>query len=805
MRKFLLVNILLFNVHLLFSQNEQYYQLPSKEILQIADFTLPPSIAVDNECKKIFFMFESTYKSIKELSARELCLAGLRINPQLNISSVVSYVNNVKYKYIGDDTLKQVQGLPDIPKLSNFKWSPDQTKIAFTNTTEKGVELWYFDFSTADAHCISKDSLNANIGIPYCWNSDGRSLLVKFIPQERESLIEKSDNFPLGPIISEGKLGKKSPNRTYKDLLKNPTDEYNFQLLTQSELFLVDLYGNKKMWASKNIYKKILFSPDGKYVLAEILHRPYSYMVPYDRFPTATIIYDSEGNQIRTIEDALLRESIPKGFMSTVNCKREISWRSDKPSTIFWVQAMDEGDSSRKVDYRDEIFELQSPFNELPTSLVRIKNRYAGIIWGNNDHAIVIDQWWATRNINVYVFNPSISNSYPQLLFAKKYHDIYNDPGDFDMIRNQYGYYILNMDSNNAFLIGQGYGEKGKCPFVDRINLDTRRRKRIYQSKNSSKSLTVESIVSERKNEILVSIQSPTEYPNFYLLDYKKDHFINKITNFDNPFKGLEGVHKQVVRYNRPDGIPLVGVLYLPETYDSIKKTKLPMLLWAYPHDYKDKNTAGQSTVNINDFIYSHYESPILWALKGYAVFDEVSFPIIGEGESFPNDTFIEQLIADAKAAIDAIDSLGYINRDRVAVGGQSYGAFMAANLLTHSDLFITGIARSGAYNRTLTPFGFQKEERFYWDAPDVYNSISPFMHAEKMKYPLLLIHGECDDNEGTHTMQSERYFSALNGLGIPVRLVLLPKEKHNYEARESILHMLWEEERWLDKYLKSE
>ena len=512
MRKFLLVNILLFNVHLLFSQNEQYYQLPSKEILQIADFTLPPSIAVDNECKKIFFMFESTYKSIKELSARELCLAGLRINPQLNISSVVSYVNNVKYKYIGDDTLKQVQGLPDIPKLSNFKWSPDQTKIAFTNTTEKGVELWYFDFSTADAHCISKDSLNANIGIPYCWNSDGRSLLVKFIPQERESLIEKSDNFPLGPIISEGKLGKKSPNRTYKDLLKNPTDEYNFQLLTKYELFLVDLYGNKKMWASKNIYKKILFSPDGKYVLAEILHRPYSYMVPYDRFPTATIIYDSEGNQIRTIEDALLRESIPKGFMSTVNCKREISWRSDKPSTIFWVQAMDEGDSSRKVDYRDEIFELQSPFNELPTSLVRIKNRYAGIIWGNNDHAIVIDQWWATRNINVYVFNPSISNSYPQLLFAKKYHDIYNDPGDFDMIRNQYGYYILNMDSNNAFLIGQGYGEKGKCPFVDRINLDTRRRKRIYQSKNSSKSLTVESIVSERKNEILVSIQSPMEY-----------------------------------------------------------------------------------------------------------------------------------------------------------------------------------------------------------------------------------------------------------------------------------------------------
>lgn len=804
-RHLIIIIIVVIDIFSLFSQNEQYYQLPSKEILQMADFTFPPSIAVDNKCEKIFFMFESTYKSINELSAKELCLAGLRINPQLNISSTVSYVNNIKYKYIEDNSIKQVRGLPDTPKLSNFKWSPDQTKIAFTNTTDRGVELWYFDFGTGTAQSISRDSLNANIDIPYCWHSNGKSLLVKFIPFKRESLIEQSNCVPSGPIILESKSGVKSPNRTYKDLIKSPIDEYNFQLLSQSELFLVDLHGNKQMWASKKSYKKILFSPDGKYVLVEILHKPYSYMVPYNKFSTTTVIYDSKGNEIETIEEVPSQESIPKGSMSTISCRREITWRSDKPSTIYWVQAMDGGDPEKNVDYRDEIFELQSPFKGLPISLVKIKNRYAGIIWGNKDYAVVIDQWKPTQNINTYVFNPSVSNSSPELLFTQKYRDIYNDPGDFDVIRNQYGYYILNMDSNSVFLIGEGYCDKGKYPFIDRVNLATKKKERIYQSKNNTKSLTIESVVSIKNNEILVSIQSPTEYPNFYLLNYKKHRFVNKLTNFDNPFKSIEGVYKQVVKYNRPDGVPLTGVLYLPKAYDRVKKTKLPMLLWAYPHEYKDKNTAGQSTVNLNNFTYVHYESPILWVLKGYAVFDEVSFPIVGEGENFPNDTFIEQLITDAKSAIDAVDSLGYIDRNRIAVGGQSYGAFMSANLLTHSDLFVTGIARSGAYNRTLTPFGFQKEERFYWDAPDVYNSISPFMHADKMKYPLLLIHGECDDNQGTHTMQSERYFSALKGLGVPARLVLLPREKHNYEARESILHMLWEEECWLDKYLKSE
>jgi dipeptidyl aminopeptidase/acylaminoacyl peptidase len=303
---------------------------------------------------------------------------------------------------------------------------------------------------------------------------------------------------------------------------------------------------------------------------------------------------------------------------------------------------------------------------------------------------------------------------------------------------------------------------------------------------------------------VLVRIESPEEYPNYYIRNINKKNALTQVTDFENPFKALQGVHKEVITYKRNDGLELNATLYLPVGYDKQKKDDAPMIMWAYPREYKDKNSAGQNTSNPNEFTYPYYGSPIYWVTKGYVVLDDTSFPIVGEGDVEPNDSFREQLVANAKAAIDAVDSLGYIDRDRVAVGGHSYGAFMVANLLSHSDLFAAGIARSGAYNRTLTPFGFQSEERNYWEAPEIYNTMSPFMHAEKMDEPLLLIHGEADNNSGTYPMQSERYFNALKGLGATARLVMLPKESHGYSAKESVLHVLWEQDQWLEKYVKN-
>jgi len=417
--------------------------------------------------------------------------------------------------------------------------------------------------------------------------------------------------------------------------------------------------------------------------------------------------------------------------------------------------------------------------------------------------AAVDDYWYDTRQMCTYLMNPSESDQEMKLIFDRNFQDIYADPGSFEMRKNDFGKYVLAIENDSVFLIGEGYTSEGKFPFIDEMNLIGGKTTRLYQSEYTDKIEEILSIEDFRKGDVLVRIESKTKYPNYYFRNIKNKNALTRLTSFPNPFECIENVHKEVIKYERNDGVGLSGTLYLPVGYETKKKEKLPLLIWAYPTEYKDKQSAGQTTSNPNEFTFPYYGSFVYWITRGYVVLDNAAFPIVGEGSEEPNDTFVEQLIANAKAAIDAVDSLGFIDRTKVAVGGHSYGAFMTANLLTYSDLFACGIARSGAYNRTLTPFGFQSEQRTYWEASDVYNKMSPFMNADKMKTPLLLVHGEADNNSGTFTLQTERYFQALKGLGAPARLVILPKEKHSYEARENIFHLLWEQDMFLEKYLK--
>ena len=415
-----------------------------------------------------------------------------------------------------------------------------------------------------------------------------------------------------------------------------------------------------------------------------------------------------------------------------------------------------------------------------------------------------MDYWWNNRNTRTYVFDPSNAKKAPKVLFDRNYQDRYSDPGSFVTEKNDYGQYVLKLSKDNTFLMGDGFTPEGQFPFVDRLDLKSGETDRLYQSSYNDKKETLVDAINLEEGKLLVRIEASTEYPNYYIRDIDNKEDLTQITSFKNPFEALENVSKEVITYKRDDGLELNGTLYLPAGFDKENPEKHPMIVWAYPREFKDKNSASQNTSNANDFTYPYYGSPIYWVNRGYVVLDDASFPIVGEGEEEPNDSFRDQLVANGKAAIDAVDAMGYIDRDRVAVGGHSYGAFMTANLLSHSNLFAAGIARSGAYNRTLTPFGFQSEERNYWEAPEVYYNMSPFMHADKMKTPLLLIHGEADNNSGTYPMQSERYFNALKGLGATARLVMLPKESHGYSAKESVLHVLWEQDQWLEKYVKN-
>jgi len=785
------------------AQKSSIYQKPPKEILDLVDVSRAPSVLLDDDKNQMVLLYRNSYKSIEELSKEEMRLGGLRIDPKTNIGSRVTYINNVKLKKLDKKEAKivQVEGLPENPKLTNFKWSPDQRKIALTNTTTEGVELWVLDIESASASKITGAHLNANIGNVIHWFEDGASLLVKMISKNRKPLINTKTAVPIGPTISVNN-GKKAQNRTYQDLLKNKNDEHNFEQLATSEIYRVSLDGSSEKWLGADLYRELTFSPDGNYVMVVTINQPFSYLVPYGRFPSKTKIYTKEGAEVETVLDVPLIEDLPQGFMAVRTGKRNFSWRNDKSSTLTYVMALDEGDPAKEVEHRDEMFELEAPFKSDGKSILKTINRFYNVQWGTDNVAIAYDYWWNTRNTKTYLFNPSDASKAPIVLHDRNYQDRYSDPGGFIMERNDMGSMVLTIFNNQAFSIGDGYTKDGQFPFVDQLNLKSRKNKRVYQSTYTDK---VEDISNydPKKKKLLVRIESPSEYPNYYFRTVGGKQ-IDQITHFENPFKSLQSVDKQVISYIREDGIELSGTLYLPIGYDKNKKEKAPMIMWAYPTEFKDKSSAGQNTKNPNEFTYPYYGSMVYWVTRGYIVLDDASFPIIGGGDDEPNDSFREQLVANAKAAIDAVDELGYVDRDRVAVGGHSYGAFMVANLLSHSDLFAAGIARSGAYNRTLTPFGFQSEERNYWEAPEIYNGMSPFMHAEKMNEPLLLVHGEADNNSGTYPMQSERYFNALKGLGATVRLVMLPKESHGYRSKESILHLLWEQDQWLEKHVKN-
>ncbi len=798
---FLTVALLFWGCTLL-AQVSLDYQKPPKDILDLVDVPLAPAVVMDDAEENMLLLYRDAYKTIAELSQEELRLGGLRIDPVTNIGSRVTYFNNVKIKRLNSDgEVEQVSGLPENPRLTNLNWSPDQTKIALTNTTAEGVEVWILDVADASVRRLTEAKVNANLRGAISWFEDSQAILVKMISGEREALIETETAVPTGPTVSVND-GKQAQNRTYQDLLKNPNDEHNFEQLALSELYKVSLDGQVDQWLPSAMYLGTSFSPDGEYVLVSTIERPFSYLVPYSRFPTTYNVYTKDGQLVKTVSEVPLIEDLPQGFMATREGKRGLSWRADHPATLVFAEALDGGDPEEEVAYRDAVYQWPAPFAAEPVELLKTINRFGGIQWGDDHTAVASDSWFNTRNTKTYVFDPSDPGKAPVILFDRNYQDAYGNPGSFVTERNAFGNQVLALRGGQAFLIGPGYTEEGQFPFLDRIDLEDGETERLYQSAYTDKLERLSSYDPDA-NRLLVRIESPTEYPNYFFRDLEVDALI-RLTDFPNPFQSIQDVHKEVITYQRDDGLELSGTLYLPVGHTPETTEDMPMILWAYPVEYKDKSSAGQNTQNPNEFTYPSWGSPVYWVNRGYVVLDDASFPIVGEGDAEPNDSFRKQLVANAKAAIDAVDKMGYIDRDRVAVGGHSYGAFMVANLLSHSDLFAAGIARSGAYNRTLTPFGFQREERNYWEAPDVYYTMSPFMHADKMKTPLLLVHGEADNNSGTYPMQSERYFNALKGLGATVRLVMLPNESHGYRAKESILHLLWEQDQWLEKYVKN-
>lgn len=796
--RFLVLCALLFltsSIHSAMAQLD--YQAPPDPLNQLLDAPATPSVRLSSDGTLIALLQRQGLPSIEEVAAPELRLAGMRINPRINGPSRVSAFSGISIKSIDSGQERPVTGIPNSARIRNVSWSPDGMHMAFTVDLTDRIELYIADVSTASARKLTDIIVNDITFGSLTWNPDSRSLLVRAVPEDRGPMpVEPLA--PAGPVIQEN-LGEEAPARTYQDLLSNPHDEDVFAWFMASQILRITLDGEISTIGSQGLGLTPRPSPDGNYILIRALHRPFSYLVPAGRFPHSYTVYDSQGQMVKQIAQLPLSENVPVAFGSTTQGPRSMAWRQDVPATLVWVEALDGGDGAAEAMWRDEVYLLDAPFESSPVSLVKLQLRYGGVLWGSESIAIVQETWWSTRQTKTSLLNPSEPGQITKVLFERSTEDRYSNPGSFDMTQTPQGAYVLRMQENQLFLMGQGASQEGDRPFLRTLDLNSGETKTLFQSEDPNYERPV-SIIDDAN---ILTIRESVEDPPNYFVRNLENGSLSAVTEFEHPYPELANVLKKDIHYTRADGVSLKATLYLPPGYDNEEDGPLPALIWAYPQEFKSAAFAGQRTGSPFRFKYISYSGAIPYVTQGYAVLDGASMPVIGEGKEEPNDTFREQLIANAQAAIDAGVAQGVVDPDRVAIAGHSYGAFMAANLLAHSDLFRAGIARSGAYNRTLTPFGFQREERLFWESPETYYTMSPFMHVDKVNEPILLIHGEADNNSGTFPLQSRRFYGALKGLGKTARLVMLPHESHGYRARESVGHVLWETTRWLDMYVK--
>lgn len=797
-----LISLLLLLAILPFSygQNALKYQLPPAEIVAIADAEQTPGISISPDYQTIALLHRAGMVTVSDLAREELKIAGLRIDPAVNGPSRSSYYIGISLMNIDGTGERKLTGLPADARLGSFSWSPDGSRAAFTNTTDDAIDLWVLDVATMGVKRMAS-GLNMVFRGSFDWMPDNNSIIFRSVVEGRGPRPAIS-TIPEGPVVQEN-LGEMGAARTFQDLLKDENDSRLFEYFAKSQITIWNGTDLVKVGAP-GMYIGLNLSNDAKYMIVEKLQRPFSYIVPYSYFPSETEVWNMEGRKVFTVSSNPLRENLPRELDQVFPGRRYIGWRADRPATLVWVEALDGGDPDNEMEYHDQVYIMDAPFSGDPVKLVATAKRYGGITWGNENFAILNESSRKDRVSVVYSFDPQSPQDSRKKIFELRSDDRYNNPGRFmtEQTGERRGQLMFGDRGRSLFLTGQGASPEGDRPFIDKYDIKSGKITRLWRSEAPYYE-SVSDLIDPNKLIAITTRQSVTEPANYFTRNLKNGK-ISRITSFTDPYPQMEGVSKEVVKYQRKDGIDLTFDLYLPAGYDKEKDGPLPTILWAYPREFQSADAAGQVSGSPYTFTRISASSILVFVTQGYAILNNAAFPIVGTDDIEPNDTFVEQLVMNAEAAIDKAVEMGVTDRNRVAVGGHSYGAFMTANLLAHSRLFATGVAQSGAYNRTLTPFGFQNERRTYWEAPDLYNTMSPFMNAEKVEDPILLIHGMADNNSGTFTIQSERLYGALKGHGAVVRLVVLPLESHGYSARESVLHKQWEIYKWFDKYVKN-
>lgn len=772
------------------------YKKPPKEVLDILHAPVTPGVSLSPARDNIMLATGLRNPPLADLAQPMLRLAGRRINPASNSPHRFQYSVALTLKRVADGSEVKID-VPPGAKITGIDWSGDGKHFAFLNTTANRVELWVGDTATGKIRNVKGVTINSVAGNPLSWMPDNRNLLVQLIPANRGA-APATPTVPTEPNTQESS-GRPGPVRTFEDLLKSPHDEKLYEYYATSQLALVDtVSGRATPVGQPAIFQGTDPSPDGHLLMVTRVHRPFSYLFPDGAFPKDIEVWDTKGKLVYKVASVPMADQVP--INGVITGPRSVRWIPTAPATLVWAKALDDGDPRKKVAHRDAVIMLKAPFTGQPVELFKTEQRFANGGFSEKPGMMFFSDFDRDKRfVRMFMFNVETPATAPKLLWGRNQQDRYNDPGTF-VIRSVGTQRVIVQDGDSIYLTGAGSSPEGDRPFLDRFNVQTLKAERIFRSDANSYE-TFAALLSDDAKQFMTRRESPTDAPNYFVRTADSNAKPRALTDFPDPTPQLRGIKKQLVTYKRADGVQCSFTLYLPPNYK--EGTRLPTVVWAYPIEFNDADTASQVTGSTQRATSIGGPSHLFFLLEGYAVLDNTTMPIVGNPETV-NNTYVDQITMSAKAAIDKATEMGVTDPDRVGVGGHSYGAFMTANLLAHTDVFRAGIARSGAYNRTLTPFGFQNERRTIWEAPEMYLKVSPFMYATKINEPMLMIHGEADDNTGTFPIQSERMYQALKGHGATVRLVMLPHEAHGYSGRESIEHVLFEMIAWFDKYVKN-
>lgn len=776
------------------------YRQPPKEVLDVLHAPAPPATSISPTRDRIALLETQRYPPIAELAEPMLRIAGLRINPVTNAQHRQNYFVGVRLQNIGDGRIANVD-LPAGARIVSPQWSPDGRYIAAGNLTPKGVELWFIETATGRATRVPNVFVNTAFG-SFSWESP-TTISARLVPANRGPAPQYRDIVPSEPNIQET-AGRGGAIQTFQDLLSSPNDERLFDHYASSQPAMIDVKGTVRNIGPVGIYDNFSPSPDGRYILTSRIERPYSYLFPSFRFPRRVEIWDANGKMIYSVANIPLQDALP--IQGVPVGRRSYGWIPTEGATLIWAEALDGGDPRKQAEHRDKLMKLAAPFTAEPTEMLKIQHRYQGRAFGERDGMMLFFDFERDSQHRRIFMTDYRSPKDVKLISDLNVNDRYNAIGNPITKTLPNGNNVIVQNGDEIFMTGPGASPEGDRPFFRAMNLKTLETREIFRSGTDEYEAFV-AMMDDVGMNFITRKESLTEPPNLFMRQVCPPGQIctalayRQLTEFADPSPQLRGITKQLVQYKRDDGVDLSFTLYLPPGYK--EGTRLPTVLWAYPLSFTDGDLAGQVTGSTNRFTQMGGSSHLFFLLQGYAVLDDATMPIVGTPET-KNDTFIKQIVASAKAAIDKGVEMGVVDPDRVGVGGHSYGAFMTANLMAHSNLFRAGIARSGAYNRTLTPFGFQDERRSFWEATRIYTEVSPFFYANRIKDPILIIHGEADNNTGTYPIQSERLFAAIRGNGGTARLVMLPHESHGYVARESVEHTLYEQMAWFDRHVKN-